>query len=94
MTRTIDLICDLDIEQSFDSFHAHAIPDGVDIGPGDRILVHDAPADIAFGAHYIGARRATLFRAAPARRLWTRISSLFELTELFEVGFQPFDQKG
>jgi hypothetical protein len=94
MTRTIELICELDIEQSFESFHAHAIPDGVDIGPGDRILVHDAPAGIAFGGQYTGTRRATLFRAAPVRRLWTRLSSLFELTELFEVGFQPLEQKG
>ena len=41
MSRTVALTCDIDIEQSWESFHAHAIPDGIEIMPGDVILVHD-----------------------------------------------------
>jgi hypothetical protein len=94
MTRTVELICDIDIEQTFDSFHAHAIPDGVEIGPGDVILVYGVPTDIGFGQSYTGQRRATLFRANALTRLWTQFVSIFEITELYEVGFQPIDAKG
>ncbi len=88
MSRTLALTCDIDIEQSWESFHAHAIPDGVEIEPGDVILVHCAPA-VLDAERYTGQRSATLTRAGFWRRHWTRFSSVFELTELFEVGFQP-----
>jgi hypothetical protein len=94
MSRILSLTCDIDIEQTFDSFHAHAIPDGVEVGPGDVILIHDAPSEIGFGERYIGKRSATLFRANFIVRIWTQISSIFEITELYEVGFQPADMKG
>jgi hypothetical protein len=94
MSRILDLTCDIDIEQTFDSFHAHAIPDGVEVGPGDIILIHDAPSQIGFGERYTGQRRATLFRANFIVRIWTQLSSIFEITELYEVGFQPADMKG
>jgi hypothetical protein len=89
MRNEIELICAIDIEQTAESFHAHAIPQDVEINAGDMILVHDAPTTIGFGQSYIGQRRATLMRAGLLRRVWTRISSIFEVTELFEVGFQP-----
>ena len=38
--RTIEVPCTVDIEQTFDSLHAHASPEGVDVGPGDRVVVH------------------------------------------------------
>jgi hypothetical protein len=89
--REIELICSIDIEQTQESFHAHAIPEGVEPGPGDEILVHDAPLGVPFGETYTGTRRATLRRANAVTRIWTEWRSLFELTELFEVGFQPKD---
>lgn len=94
MSRTVELTCDIDIEQSFDSLHAHAIPDGVEIRPGDVIIVYGVPTDIGFGGSYTGQCRATLIRAGFIRRIWTQFSAIFELTELFEVGFQPIDVKG
>lgn len=94
MTRTVELICDIDIEQTFDSFHAHAIPDGAEIGPGDVILIHDAPTGIEYGDIYTGQRRATLYRANRLMGALTRLLSIFEITELYEVGFQPIDAKG
>jgi hypothetical protein len=89
MSSIVELICLLDIEQTAESFHAHAIPEGAEPGPGDVITVHDAPAAIGFGECYTGSSRATLQRAGAVRRLWTQFSSFFELTELFEVGFSP-----
>jgi hypothetical protein len=89
MTRAIDLLCSIDIEQTPESFHAHAIPENIDINPGDIVTVFDAPTDIAFGAHYIGERRATLIRANALVRLWTQFTSIFEIGELYEVGFLP-----
>jgi len=89
MTRQIELLCSIDIEQSPTSFHAHAIPENIDINPGDTITIHDAPENIEFGGHYIGERRATLIRANLLVRLWTQFSSIFEIGELYEVGFSP-----
>jgi len=94
MSRTLELTCDIDIEQTWESFHAHAIPDGAEIGPGDVVIVHDAPTTIGFGETFTGQSRATLIRANPLVRFWTEISSIFEITELYEVGFQPIEQKG
>jgi hypothetical protein len=87
--REIELLCSIDIEQTAESFHAHAIPEDVEIGPGDRVIVHDAPTAIAFGEKYTGTRKATLIRATALQRLWTQFSSIFEVSELYEVGFQP-----
>ena len=89
MSSIVELICLLDLEQTPESLHAHAIPEGAEPGPGDVITVHDAPAGIGFGERYTGQRRATLRRAGRARRLWTKLSSIFELAELYEVGFCP-----
>ena len=88
MSRKVTLTCDIDIQQSWESLHAHAIPDGVVIEAGDINIVHDT-GDALNAAQYIGKRHATLIRAGFWRRHWTRFRSIFELTELLEVGFQP-----
>ncbi len=89
MSRSVDLVCAIDLEQTAESFHAHAIPQDVEINPGDIILLHDAPEPVPFGETYRGECSATLTRANVFTRLWTRFSSIFEITELYEVGFQP-----
>jgi hypothetical protein len=93
MNRMFQLTCDIDIEQSWESLHAHAIPEGIEIAAGDIIIVHDT-ADTLSAAQYTGKRNATLIRAGFWRRHWTRFRSIFELTELFEVGFQPIVRQG
>ena len=87
--ETVDVVCDIDIEQSRESFHAHAVPDGVAIRPGDIVVVHGVPTDIGFGDRLISQCPATVTRAGPVTRLWTRITAITELTELYEVGFLP-----
>lgn len=89
--QRVDLRCLIDFEQTPESLHAHAIPQDVEIWPGDEILLHDVPAMVGFGERLTGECRATLLRAGPIERLWTQFRSLFEIAELYEVGFQPLD---
>jgi hypothetical protein len=85
--RTVEVPCSIDIEQTAESFHAYAIPEGIDIRPGDEVLVHDAPRSVAFGERISYTGRATVRRAGALARAWTQAIALLELTELYEVGF-------
>ena len=87
--RTITVPCLLEVERTADSFHAYAVPEGVELRPGDRVLVHEAPERIAFGERTVYRSYATVTRAGPVERLKTRFSAVFELTELYHVGFEP-----
>lgn len=79
--------CAVDIEHSPESLHVHAIPIDVLVEPGDRVLVHDAPA-IGPGDCFSCECRITVERAGVLRRTWTRARSLFAITELYDVGFE------
>ena len=87
--KTVDVPCFLDIEQTAESLHAHAIPEGIDIRPGDSVLVHGAPSHVAFGERMTLECSATVTRAGGLARFWTYLTAPLELVELFEVGFQP-----
>ena len=87
-TRQIEATCLIDIEQTFDSFHAYSIPQGVDIRPGDEMLIHDAPTHVGYGETLSRECRITVNRAGTIKRAWTRATSLFLLTDLYEVGFE------
>lgn len=89
MSRTLQIHCDVDIEQTPTSFHAHAVPDGYDIRPGDVVEVHGAPPSVGFGERLVCQLPATVTRANPVQRAWTQFTAMFELTELYEVGFLP-----
>jgi hypothetical protein len=86
--RTVEVPCLLDIEKTAESFHAHAVPEGIQLRPGDVVQVHDAPEHIAFGDCYTRPSRATVIRAGWLDRAWTRLTAPFEIVELYEVGFQ------
>ena len=85
--RTIETGCTVDVAQTAQTLHAHVELDGVAVGPGDTVIVHDAPATVGYGERLVCARRATVVRAGPLRRAWTRFSGGFALLSLFEVGF-------
>jgi hypothetical protein len=89
--KTVSLRCEFDLEQTAESFHAHAIPEDIEIYPGDMVMIHGAPQNLGFGEVFAGEGTATLYRAGMLGRAWTVFSSIFEVTELFEVGFQPFE---
>ena len=86
--RTVEVTCTVDIEQTAESLHAYAIPDGIEIRPGDTVVVHGVPTAIRFGDRVTLQCRATVTRAGWLRRLWTKTTGHFALTELYEVGFQ------
>jgi hypothetical protein len=85
--RTIDVDCTVDIEKTPESFHAYAVPEGITIRPGDEVTVHGAPTTVAFGDRLVVRCRATVTRAGLIDRAWAHVTGLFELTELYEVGF-------
>lgn len=85
--ETIEVPCTVDLEQSPDSLHAYVDLVGIAVGPGDEVIVHDAPTGIAFGEHAVYERRATVRRAGPLQRLWAHVEGYLELTELYEVSF-------
>lgn len=84
---TIEVPCTIDLEQTGDSLHAYVDLDGVAPGPGDEVIIHDAPSGIGFGEKTVVARRATLKRAGPFGRFWAHVEGYLELTELYEVSF-------
>ena len=88
-SEKVEIVCDVDIEKTFDSFHAYAVPDGIEINAGDIVMMHDIPYEIRFGDHIVTQCKATVYRANWLSRIWTQVSSLFEITELYEVGFAP-----
>lgn len=87
--RTVEITCEVDIEQSPDSLHAYAIPQGIDINPGDTVYLHDVPTRIGYNERRVMTCRATVVRAGWFDRWKTEMSAIFELTELYHVGFEP-----
>ena len=86
--QEFEVPCTLTIEHSADSLHAHVDIDAdLDIRPGDEVIVHDAPTDIAFGQWLVVARKATIIRASLIERLWIKFAGHFEMNELYEVSF-------
>jgi hypothetical protein len=85
---TVECTVDVDIEKTVESFHAYTVPADLDINEGDVVHLHGVPTDIGFGEQVTMQCRATVERAGRLARMWTRATSLFELTELYEVGFQ------
>ena len=80
--------CTIEIEHSQDSLHAHVtLKDDLPLGPGDRVTIHGAPVKIAFGERMSLCRAATVERATPIERAWTRLMARFALAELYEVSF-------
>ena len=89
LSHRVDVPCTVDIAQTVESLHAHVELHGIDVGPGDSVQVHDAPTVVGYGEHLVCDRQATVTRASWLGRLWTRASSRFELTLLYEVSFSP-----
>jgi hypothetical protein len=85
--RRFDVPCTVEVEHSADNLHAHVELDGVEVEPGDTVTVHDAPTHVPFGERLVCRRIATVERAGPLQRAWTRLASRLELTELYEVSF-------
>ena len=88
MTREFDVGCTIDIENSFESFHAHVELDGnLEIRPGDKVRVHGDAVVVPYGEKLQLRRTATVRRAYAPERAWARLSGNLECFDLFEVSF-------
>ena len=87
MSKAIRVPCTIDVANTVESLHAHVELHGIDVGPGDGVLVHGAPVHVARGERVVCDGTATVTRAGRLRALWTRMTSRFELALLYEVGF-------
>lgn len=85
--RSVEVPCTVEIEESAASLRAHVDLQGFAVGPGDSVLVHDAPVHAGPRQRLCCRRRATVTRAGWLARTWTRLSGVFEIGELYEVGF-------
>lgn len=81
--------CTVEIAHTADECYAHVVLDGIEVEPGDQVLVHGAPTRIGWGEQLRCEREATVSRATWLDKLWTRLSARFELTMLYEVSFSP-----
>jgi len=80
--------CTIEIENTFESLHAHVeLHGGRAIQAGDEVLVHGDPIRVPYGHRIVLSREATVTRAGPLESLLTRLAARFELTELYEVSF-------
>lgn len=83
-----DTPCRIAVQHDPDALHAHLeLPDGLEMGPGDRITVHGAPVIVPFGQSMTIDRTATVEVAGPLRRAWTHVIAYFDMAELYEVSF-------
>ena len=85
--QTVEVPCVVDLEQTSESLHAHVELHGVEVGPGDQVIVHDAPTEVGFGQRRVVQRRATMIRAGVLRATAARVGGYLALTELYEVTF-------
>ena len=86
--RTFDVPCTIEIENTFESLHAHVDLDGnIEIEAGDQVLVHGDTIRVPYGEKRTLRRQATVTRASGIEQLITKVAARFELTELYEVSF-------
>ena len=87
--RSFETPCTVEIACDGESLHAHVRLPGVEIGPADKVRVHEGAARVRFGDRRTIATRATVTRANALERALTRLGAHLQLTELFEVSFSP-----
>lgn len=90
MATRFETGCTITVEHTAEHLHAHVELDGnVALRPGDRVRVHGSAVALPFGGSLRLRRTATVRRATLIERLWVRVRSNLELTELYEVTFSP-----
>ncbi len=86
--KRFDVGCTIEVSHTFESLHAHVELDGnIAIYPGDEVIVHGAPIKVPYGEQATIKRTATIVRAGPIERLWTKMTGRFEMMELLEFSF-------
>ena len=92
-SRSIETGCTVWVINTFDSLEAHVeLDDGLVVQPGDEVKVHGAPIRVPYGETLEIRRRATVRRAGPIERAWTRLTGDLEFMELCEFSFSAEKQ--
>lgn len=86
-SRTVP--CTIEVERTRETLHAHVSLVGIEVDEGDEVTVLSAPTRPAFGDRVVVDSSAVVVRASAFERWRVRLASYLELTELYEVGFQP-----
>ena len=80
--------CTIEVSHTFDSLHAHVrFNNGTIVYPGDEVIVHGDPVKAPYGEVISEDREATILRATPFERLWTKIIGKLEFMEICEFSF-------
>ena len=88
MSRSFQTGCMVEVINRFEALGAHVRLDGdIALRPGDRVLVHGPAIRVPYGEEHSERRTATVERAGPLRGFWARRVSQWQLTQLYEVGF-------
>jgi hypothetical protein len=86
--REFEVGCTIEIENTFESLHAHVELDGdIAIEPGDTVKVHGDPISVPYGEKAVFTRTATVKRASRLERAWTKATGDIEFMELLEFSF-------
>ncbi len=86
--RRFEVACTVRASNTEDDLSAHVELDGdVELGPGDRVLVHGGPIGPDFGQVVVERRRATVVRAGWLARVWTRMVGDLAFFHLLDVSF-------
>jgi hypothetical protein len=87
-SKRLDVGCTIEIENTFESLHAHVALDGdITIEPGDEVIVHGDQIVVPYGEKVTLRRTATIVRAGTLERAWTRLTGDLEFMELCEFSF-------
>jgi uncharacterized Zn finger protein len=87
-STSFDVACEIEVEHTFESLHAHVELDGgIEIYPGDTVKVHGERIHVPYGERGTFRRMATVTRASALERLWTRATGRLEMMELLEFSF-------
>ena len=80
--------CTIEVSNTFESLHAHVrFNNGAIVNPGDEVIVHGEPVKALYGEVITEDREATILRANPLERLWTRMIGKFEFMEICDFSF-------
>jgi hypothetical protein len=77
----------LDMANTWDDLYAHVELEGVDIGPGDAVKLHNAPVNLPYGQKRQFTGKASYFKASSFKKWFITTFSRFEITMLYEVSF-------
>ena len=79
--------CHINMSNTSEFLYAHVYLNGVKVGPGDAVLVHNPIVDIEYGEILSYSRTATVSKAGIFSRLWVYLTARLEITMLYEVSF-------